>query len=166
MPSVAHAFVVRRLQAGAELPRDLDRFVLGQSSDASEQGREIFAIDVLHRQEVPAVGLSDVVDATDVGVCDLERHAHFGQEPLESLWVALDVARQELQGDGLTEREVVGPIDLAHTTTAQEPEHAVATCQNRPGDEETAIAGLAIRRRRSSGARLRRWGTRVDFMRS
>jgi len=151
---------MRRLQARAELPRDLDRFVFGQPSDASEQGCEIFAVDVLHRQEVPAVGLSDVMDATDVGVCDLERQARFGEETLELPGVALDVARQELQGNWLTELEVVSPVHLAHATSAQQTDHAVAARQNVPGQEATAVAGLAVRRRHASGGCLGWQGTR------
>ena len=45
------AALVRRGEAGAELPRDLDRLVLRQPADASQQRREIFAVDVLHRHE-------------------------------------------------------------------------------------------------------------------
>ena len=63
--------VVGRGQTGAELPRDLHRLVLRQAADAAQQRRQVLAVDVLHREEVLAVDLADVVDAADVGVGDL-----------------------------------------------------------------------------------------------
>ena len=50
-----HALLVRRRQPRADLARELDRFVLRQPADAPQQRREIFAVDVLHGQEVLAL---------------------------------------------------------------------------------------------------------------
>ena len=62
------AALVRRREARAELPRDLERLVLRQPADAAQQRREILAVHVLHRQEQLPVDLADVVDAADVGM--------------------------------------------------------------------------------------------------
>ena len=43
--------LVRRGEAGAELTRDLGGLVLGKSADAPQRRGEIFAVDVLHREE-------------------------------------------------------------------------------------------------------------------
>ena len=75
--------VVRRGQPRAELPRDLDRLVLREPADAAQQRGQVFAVDVLHREEVPPVDLADVVDAADVGVRDLAGEAHLGVEALD-----------------------------------------------------------------------------------
>ena len=49
--AMQHAALVRRREAGAELPRDLDRLVLRQPADAPQQRRQVLAVDVLHREE-------------------------------------------------------------------------------------------------------------------
>ena len=59
--AVQHAALVRRGDAGAQLPRELDRLVLRNASDAAEQRRQILAVDVLHREEAAAVGDAEVV---------------------------------------------------------------------------------------------------------
>ena len=53
--AMEHALVVRRRQARAELPRDLDGFVFRQPADAAEQRREILAVHELHRKKVASV---------------------------------------------------------------------------------------------------------------
>ncbi len=83
--------LVRGGEAGADLPRDLERALLGESSDAPQQRREILAVDVLHRQERAAVDLVDVVDAADVRVRDLPRHADFGVQLRQPRRIAIDV---------------------------------------------------------------------------
>ena len=42
---------VRGGQARADLARDLERAVFGETADAAQQRREVLAVDVLHRQE-------------------------------------------------------------------------------------------------------------------
>ena len=56
--SVDDALVVRGGERGAELSGDVDGFVLRELADAAEEGLEVLAVDVLHRdKEVAAVGL-------------------------------------------------------------------------------------------------------------
>ena len=68
-----HAALVRRGDAGAQLPRDLDRFVVRQAADPAEQRGQILAVDVLHRDELAAIGLAEIVEAADVLVRYLTR---------------------------------------------------------------------------------------------
>ncbi len=75
-----HSALVRRGQAGAELARDLESLVAREPADPPEQRREVFPLDELHRQEVLAVGLPDVVDAAHVRVGDLPRRLDLVQE--------------------------------------------------------------------------------------
>ena len=120
--AVQHALVVRGRQAGAQLPRDLDRLVRRQPADAAEQGGEVLAVDVLHRQEVLAVGLADVVDAADVGVRDLPRDAAPRRgNAAQRARVGAQRLGQELQRHRLAEREVVGAVDLAHAAPPERP---------------------------------------------
>src|SRR5581483_571848 len=64
--AVDDAAVVRRRDAGAQLPRDVERFVLRKAPDAAEQRAEILAVHVLHRQKRTAVRFAEVVEADDV----------------------------------------------------------------------------------------------------
>jgi hypothetical protein len=94
---------------------------------------------------VAAFGLRDVVDAADVGMRHAQREAHLGQEALEPIGIALDVTRQELQRDRLTQLEIVGAIDLAHAAAAEEADHAVAARENGSGEISSAVARGAER---------------------
>ena len=75
--------VVCRREAGAQLPCQLERLVRWQPADAPQQRREILAVDVLHREEVLAVGFADVVHAAHVRMGDLPRQPDFLMEARE-----------------------------------------------------------------------------------
>ena len=160
--AMQHALVVRRRQARAELPRDLDGLVFRQPADAAQQRRQILAVHVLHREEVRRAvrrRSTDVEDAADVRMRDAQRQADFVEEPLEPIRVALDVARQELQRDGLAELQVVGAVDLAHAAAAEQADHAIAAGEDRAGQETLGITPMPRRRRRE------RRGRRVGLVR-
>ena len=120
--AVEDALLVRRVQARAELARDLDGLVDGETPDPLEQRRQVLAVHVLHREEVAAFDLADVVDAADVRVRDLPREPHLGVEAREKALVRRDRLGQELQGDRLSELEVVGAVDLAHAALSEKPD--------------------------------------------
>ena len=117
---VQHALVVRRGEPGAELPRDLDRLVRRKPPDAAQQRRQILAVDVLHREEVPPLDLADVVDAADVRMRDPPRVAHLGEKRSMQAGSDASFSRQELQRDRLAELQVVGAVDLAHAAVADD----------------------------------------------
>ena len=75
-----HAAAVSGGKAGTQLLRHLHSFVVGQAADSPQQGCQIFAVHKFHGKEEPAVALPDVIHATDVGMGNLPRHAHFGIE--------------------------------------------------------------------------------------
>ena len=147
------AALVRGGEPGADLPRDLEPALLGEAADALEQRREILAVDVFHRQERVPIDFVDVVDAADVGVRHLTRHPHFGVELRQPRRIAVDVRRQELQRDRLTELQIVGAIDLAHAAAAEPPDDAVAAAEERAGLE----AAVVDRARGRQPAARRRW---------
>ena len=123
---------------------------------------EVFTVDVLHRQEVAAVGLRDVEDPADIGMRDLERHPDFGQEPLKPFGVALDVAREEFERDSLTELEIIGAIDLAHAAAAEQAHHAVPAGENGAREEPAAVARGAVSPRSRRPRRRHRTGSGLD----
>ncbi len=132
---------VRGGEAGANLPRNLERAVFGETADAAEQRCEILAVDVFHRQEGAAVDLVDVVDAADVGVRHLARHAHFGVQLRQLRRIAVDVGGQELERDRLTELEIVGAINLAHPAAPAALDDAIAAAEQRARREATVVDG-------------------------
>ena len=73
--AVQDAAIMGRSQTRAELPREFERLLRWQSSNAPQKRGEIFAVHVLHREEVLAVGLADVVDTADVRMGHLARDA-------------------------------------------------------------------------------------------
>ena len=62
---------MRGREARTQLAGDLDRLALRQAANAAQERSEVLAVDVLHRQEVAMVDLTDVEDAAHVRV----RHA-------------------------------------------------------------------------------------------
>ena len=135
------AALVRGGEAGADLPGDLEAALLGEAADAPQQRGEVLAVHVLHRQEGVPFDLVDVVDAADVRVRDLPRHPHFGVELRQTGRIAIDLRRQELERDRLTELQVVGAEDLAHPALAQPADDAVAAAEDRAGRKPSVVDG-------------------------
>ena len=129
------ALLVRRRQPGAELLCDLEDLRRREVSDALQQGREVFAVDELHRQEMPAVDFVHVVDAADVVVRDLARRADFRVEAFERRRPRHHRLGQELQRDRLAEPEIVGAIHLAHAADAEQADDPEPLPEHRAGGE-------------------------------
>ena len=126
-----HAAIVRRGHAGAQLPRDLDGLVLRNAADAAKQRGQVFAVDVLHRQEGAAVRLAEVVDAADVPVRYLPGDAQLVVEVGEPGIAGHHAIGQELQRDRLIERQIVGAVDLAHAAAAQQGDEPITSGNDR-----------------------------------
>ena len=75
-----HALLMRRGQARAQLPRNLQRFFLRQSSNPPQQRGQIFAVHILHAEVGQTIGFADVVHAAHIGVRDLPCGADFVAE--------------------------------------------------------------------------------------
>ena len=73
-----------------------------------------------------AVCFADVVHAADVRMRDLPRRPRFVVELRQPLRILFQAGRQEFQRDGLTETEVVSPVDLSHAAAAEQAENTVA----------------------------------------
>ncbi len=111
----------------------------GKRPIAPEQRRDVLAVDVLHRQERRAVDLVDVVDAADVRVRHLTCHADFGVELRQARRVAIDVGRQKLERDLLSELQIVGAVDLAHAAAADALDDAIAAAEERARLESAVV---------------------------
>lgn len=130
--AVQHATLVRGGDTCAQLPRQLDGLVLW---DAAEQRREVFAVHLLHREEAAAVRLAQVVQAADVLVRHLSRHAQLVVKLREPAIVVGGATGQELQRDRLIQREVVGAIHFSHAAAAKQRDQPVAAGDDRAGRE-------------------------------
>jgi hypothetical protein len=74
------------------------------------------------------IDLGDVVKAHDIRMRDLAADAHFF---VESLLIAA-AAREEFDGDGLSQPEIVGAIDDAHSAATDQRDDAISAAENRP----------------------------------
>jgi hypothetical protein len=78
---VQQPLTVNRAHAEDELPGHLHRPLGRKVPDASQQARQVLAVDVLHAQSHRAVGIDDIEHAADVRVRDASRRSHFSLEP-------------------------------------------------------------------------------------
>ena len=118
---------------------DVQRFVRWKPADAPQQGSEIFTIDILHGEEGLAVDIAHVVHAANVGMGDPPRHPHLVAKAFEQGFVAGGFVGQKLHGDALSERQVVGAVNLTHAAFAEQRDDTVAPGQKAPGKETTFI---------------------------
>ena len=119
----------------AARPAQICRAISSARSDekrpnAPKQRSQLLAVDELHRQERLTLDFVDVVHATDVRVRHLPRHPHFVVELHQPRGILIDFRRQKLQGDLLTEFQVVCPVHLAHSALAQPADDAVAAAEH------------------------------------
>ncbi len=85
------------------------------------------------------VDFANVVNAADVFVRDLTRHAHFTMKPRERGAVTQQMFGKELQRDRLPQFEIVRAIDFAHAAPAQQADDAIALCEDRSWHETRVI---------------------------
>jgi len=137
--------IVRGCEAGAKLARDLERFVCWKPTNATQQRREILSIDELHRQEVTATTLADVVHAANIWMRNLAREFDFLMEFGDPVDVAGEFVRQKLEGYRLPEFQVFRPIHFTHAAAADQADDPITVGQHRPGNELRAVDG--VRRR-------------------
>jgi hypothetical protein len=123
---VKDAKLVRGRKASAELARDLKALVSGQPANAPQQRGQVFSVHVFHGEEDAAVGFAYIENPADIGMRNLASETHFGVKSIQCGFVPGKIHRQKLQGNGLAEFQVIGPVDFAHTAFADEGDDAVA----------------------------------------
>ena len=70
---------------------------------------------------------------------DLAGDADFGVKPLQPVLVLRGFRGQELQRHGLAQGKIGGAIDFAHAAPAEQSDDAIASAQQRAGDEAAFI---------------------------
>jgi hypothetical protein len=168
-PLVVALALVRVVQARRRAPddraHDAERHVRLVAADVREQLPQILAVEVLHREEVLALRLADVVDLRDVRVVQARRDARLVEEHLDEALIArvlgLDpledhVALEAIETIGAREQHVRHPAggEMLQDGVAPQPHgsHFVVDC-----------AGCALHRQGSfTGVRKAR--VRVGYM--
>ena len=79
---------MRGRQSGAELSRDLHRFVVRQPADPPKQRGQVLAVDIFHRQEKLALHFTQVMHAADIGMRHQAGHPDFIPEPADGIGIA------------------------------------------------------------------------------
>src|SRR5262249_28071142 len=78
-----------------------------------------FALQELHRDEMAALGLADLIDGADIGVIERGCGARLALETLQCSRVVLHLRRQEFEGYVPSEIQVFRLVHHAHTPAAQ-----------------------------------------------
>lgn len=91
------------------------------------------ALDVVHRDPQPAVELAPVVHADDVRMPQRCGQLRLAVEPGAELLIARGAHREDLECIQTGKARMLGQVDLAHATGAQEPLNGV------PGKDVTGI---------------------------
>ncbi len=118
-----------------------DRQGLGwRERTAADPGAQALAAAEGHGDEHAAVlALADVVDRADVGAVEGRGGPGFVDEALAGLGVVGELGREELEGHGAPELEVVGLVDDAHGAAADLSEDAVFAAGDQGAGAEAAL---------------------------
>jgi hypothetical protein len=132
---------VRLGKSLGDLQRDIDHVESAAWGAAREPVRQRLTIDELHRDErrtrqgngisvphrvVGGLDLTDLVDGARIGVIQGRRHPRFPEEAGTILFVCSRLGREELQGNGPVERDILRPVDDTHASRGDQVDDAIA----------------------------------------
>ena len=174
--AVNDACAVRGFQRAAGLLHDLDRFLRSKLALLLlHQAAQVLTLDVLHGDELHAIGFAQVVDPDDVLVGDLGGQKQFLLEAVNDGLVAGQVGPDDFQRHHAIQFAVARFVDRAHPAFAEDLQDFVALAENRarlqhgrialgpwyPRRRGLAGAGAAIDHGRSVGAQRVHHGRRI-----
>ena len=112
------ALGVRGVQRIRHLNGDPDGFGQrqGRAANVCVEG---LALDVFHRQKADTVRLADLEHARHVGVAQRRSGLGLLHEAAHAVGIARHFRRQDLQGDGTLQVQVLGQVDFAHAASAE-----------------------------------------------
>ncbi len=131
-----NALFVCRSQRLADLCRDLQR-VFEWNWAAPDLFRECFASNELQDQKTRAVRFVDIVDCCDIGMVQRCEHFSFPLKSCQTLRIATEFVRKNLDGDFALQFGVARSVDFAHTALAEQSGDLVRAelCADREGHE-------------------------------
>ena len=127
---------------------DIDGLFSGQLLALMDEGAKVDAFDVLHGDELHAVGFAEVVDADDVAVRDLGGEDELLLEALNDGGVAGVFAADGLERNDAIQLDVARLVDGSHAALAEQREDFIALAEDVAGLEH----GLATEHRIAHGA--------------
>ncbi len=100
----------------------LDRKPVG-----GNHGGEGPTLHILHRDEGPAVSLSNLVDRADVGMVETRESPCFAEKPVAGRLIVQRVCMEQLQGHFTFEHRIMRAVDDTHPAGPEGVKDAVAT---------------------------------------
>ena len=122
--AVNNALGVRRFERVRDLDGQLHQHIHLEGTLADALLKRL-PLQQLHGDEIPAVGLSDLVDRADVRVIQGRGGPGLALEALQRRRVFLQLSGQKLQSHVPAEVEVLGLVHHAHATAAELVQDAV-----------------------------------------
>ncbi len=116
--TVNNSLRVCRVQGVCDFNSQFEKFVERQwlAGNALPKG---LAVEKLHRNELPAVLLADVVNGADVRVIQRRCRLPFSPETLESGKILGHLRREEFQADGAMEPRVLSLVNDTHAAATK-----------------------------------------------
>src|SRR5262245_64895528 len=109
-----------------------------------QNGCQVVALDVRHRDVLDAIDLTEVVNAHDVGVCDLPGQQQLAFEATLQLprrtRVARDFGSDDLQRNGDAELAIPRLVDGPHAAHAEQLGDAIPIPKSLPNTERPGVA--------------------------
>src|ERR1700722_10170661 len=141
-----HAHAMGGLQRPADLFDERYCFLWRELRPLMEDVGEIFALNILHGDELYPLSLAEVVNTDDVAVGNLSGEDQFLLEAVEDSAVAGQVGANHFKRDHAPELDIPGFVNGAHATFAEQAQPSVAVGQQVAGSQ-IRLSWLGVRTR-------------------
>jgi len=117
---------VGRVERARDLRDDRRRALAAECSVRADDSLQIGALDVPHRDVQGAVDLVGIEDRDDVRVIDRGGELGFTKEPVPEPLAPRELGRQQLERNPASQTDVLGKVDGAHASPADDALDPVA----------------------------------------
>src|SRR5689334_18459063 len=97
------AALVSSGETRADLTRNLDGFIEGEAANPADEGRQVLAVNIFHREKRSAVRVADIEHTANVGMRHLAGDTNFRMKTRQRCCVGRKTSRKKLNGDELRE---------------------------------------------------------------
>ena len=135
------ALLVGRLERIGDLPGDGDGFV-DRHRPLCDPLREVGSVNQLHDQRANRQPVLEAVNLRDVGMIERGQRLRFAGKTRQTIGVAGEEVRQDLQRDVTIELGIPSAIDLAHAAGADGGDDLVRSKSCSRGKRQMSLCGL------------------------